>query len=257
MANVYAWPPVGITGHEWTVHQPVARSRSLITGATRVSSAQRARRLVTLQVSALAAGRSGAGYMERLKELLEGGVHLVRLTRGPINWWLDEGRLPDYRSEPMSWTHNGASLDWAQGFGNSALVWFSGNVITARRVTSGGRPAVRLSGLPPNTTIVRPMDLLTIHSFDGIDSQVVRAITAATTNGSGVATILLAEAITILALNDDGRANLGGVETRVFEVEGELPRAVQPVRGDWSYSWQFREVFADERGPFVEIYPWT
>lgn len=111
MPNVYAWPPVGVVGHEWTEHAPVNRSRSILTGRRYVSAAQRKRRLAALNVSALARGRSGAGYMEVLKRLLAGGENLVRLNSYPVNWWLDTQRLARLRlSDPVGWTAPGMPM---------------------------------------------------------------------------------------------------------------------------------------------------
>ncbi len=49
-----------------------------------------------------------------------------------------------------------------------------------------------------------------------------------------------------------GRINLAGQDEAVFRVDGALPRTMQTISGDWSYSWSFRDVFADEVGGFVE-----
>ena len=53
-----------------------------------------------------------------------------------------------------------------------------------------------------------------------------------------------------------GRVNIGTVVSAVFEVT-EMPSPRQPVRGNWFYTWKFREVFEDEVGGFVELDPWT
>lgn len=251
MPNVYAWPPVGVVGHEWTEHAPVNRSRSILTGRRYVSAAQRKRRLAALNVSALARGRSGAGYMEVLKRLLAGGENLVRLNSYPVNWWLDTQRLARLRlSDPVGWTAPGdADVEWSEG--GSPLHWFAGTVLTGTAGSSGGWPVLSITGGPANTLIARPGDFVTLYSpvesTTGTTAMVVRE---ATTNGSGAVTLRL-----LTALSGSGRACIGASDTGVFEAD-EMPRALQGVTGDWQYQWSFREVFEDECGTFTEVNPW-
>ncbi|WP_157982364.1 hypothetical protein, partial [Oceanicella sp. SM1341] len=111
--TVYAWPPVGVTGSEWTELAPVNVSRDIFTGDEMLSAAQRKRRLATLTVSALAAGRNGAGYMEMLKRLTAGGEALVRLRSHPVNWHVDAALEEAARqSVPILKTSGGVDWDW-------------------------------------------------------------------------------------------------------------------------------------------------
>lgn len=257
--NVYPWPPVGALGAEWTLDMPTARLRSLITGRDQMQASQRRRRIAVVQVSALAAGRMGAGYCEMLKQLLDGGIHAVRLQSSPINWWIDElaRRGEAFSSAPLAWRTGSDPLAWRRGGagGGNPVRWFTG------RVVSGGAPSVSgmwgmlpVSGLPAWTLVARPGDFIRIHEMsDAAVFEVARVVRPATTNGAGEVTLKLDRVPTI----SGGRVNVAGQDEAVFRIDGALPRAVQPVGGDWSYTWNFREVFADEVGGFTERYPWT
>lgn len=249
--NVYPWPPVGAVGAEWTLSMPTARLRSMLTGRDQMQASQRRRRVATVEVSALAAGRMGAGYCEMLKQLLDGGIHAVRLQSSPINWWLDEleRRGADFNGGPLSWRTGGNTLAW-QTAGGQPLFWFTGAVVEAGAATPSGLwTLLPVSGLPPRTLVARPGDFIRIYDMaDASVWEVARVVRPATTDGSGNVTLKLDRMPTI----SGGRVNLAGQDEAVFRVEGGLPRAVQPVHGDWTYTWNFREVFADEVGGFTE-----
>lgn len=249
--NVYAWPPVGVTGWEWTEVAPVAVSRSIITGADYTSAAGPRRKLAALNVSALGRGRSGAGYIENLKTLLDGGTHLVRLNSTPVNWWLDAARLQSVRqSQPLTWQSGAVPLAWQSGA--APLKWFSGAVLTGTATTVSGTPALSVAGLPPSQLVARPAEYVTLF-VDGGDlvGTTARVLTEARSDASGVAVIKL-----MSALSGAGRVNIGTSESAVFKAE-TLPRAMQGIKGDWSYAWSFRQVFSDEVGGFTEVNPWT
>jgi hypothetical protein len=253
MTLVYAWPPVGVTGAEWTEEAPVNASRSIITGRRYVSAHARKRRIASLNVSALANGRSGAGYVEVLKRLLAGGVNLVRLQSYPVYWWLDDQRLRDLRqSVPTFWT-DGVDPDVSWSVGAAPLAWFDGRVLTGTAGTdAAGWPVLTVSGLPPSTLIVRPAEFVTLFdTLTATSGQRAQVMTEARSDAGGVAVLRL-----MAPLTGSGRVNIGTSDTGVFEAV-TIPRAAQPVRGDWSYAWSFREVFADEvPGGFEELDPW-
>lgn len=250
--NVYAWPPVGVTGWEWSEVAPMAVSRSIISGADYASASGPRRKIAALNVSALGRGRSGAGYIENLKTLLDGGVNLVRLNSTPVNWWLDAARLQALRqSQPLGWKTGDNPLAWQSGA--NPLKWFGGAVLTGAATTVGGVPALSVSGLPVSRLVARPAEYVTL--FSGGLSDVVgvtaRVLTEAWSDASGVAVIKLMSALT-----GTGRANIGTSESAVFKADS-MPRAMQGLNGDWSYAWSFRQVFSDEVGGFTEVNPWT
>jgi hypothetical protein len=255
-AKVIAWPPVGVIGAEWTEEAPVERSRSLLTGAERVTAMQRKRRLVRLTVPGLGRTTYDAGYVEMLKRHL-GGVHLVRLTSYPINWHFDQ-------PQPL--------------------------VLRGDVYSDLGRTYVVLNGLPPNQIVARPADYLTLFlpagattdpqpvewlngtdplTWDVDDSTspdplvwfhgapyggtVVQVTSPARSDDSGRAVIAIFETV---ANQTQITVSYGASDTGVFRPD-VYPRAVQPQLGSWSYDWSFREVFADEVGGFVEVNPWA
>ncbi|MEH7827103.1 hypothetical protein [Gemmobacter denitrificans] len=258
MPNVYAWPPVGILSLGLTEDAPTDVQRSLITGKRYVSASRRKRRVVKLTASALARGRSGAGYMENLKTLLDGGVHLVRLDIGYINWWLD--RRPQelvggqYRnalySDPVTWTtETDPSLSWTNG--GDAVTWFTGRVLQGTAGTAGGWNVLTVTNAPPSRLIARPGDFVTLYSpISATTGNRARVMTEAYSDASGNATIRL-----MTALSGSGRVNIGTADEGVFEVV-EFPDVQQPVAGDWVFPWAFREVFEDETDTWTEVNPW-
>ena len=245
MANVYAWPPVAHVAAEWTMVAPVGASRSLITGGRFVSAAQRRRRVARLDVSALSLDRSGAGYVEVLKRLLDGGVHLVRLWSTPINWHLDDDAERDRRSRPMSWVLPPTGIDWESEIG--PFEWWTGpGIPEGEAITDAGFPAIRVTGLEPERLIIRPGEMVTM-----IGGGTAMALRATWSDADGEAVIRL-----VTALTGTGAVVIGSRETGVFEADA-MPRAMQPMGQNWMIGWSFTEVFEDEgRGPFVEVNPW-
>lgn len=249
--DVYPFPPVGIVAFEWTFEQPIAVLRSLTTVRSQAQASQPKRRLATVQVSALGNGGNGAGYCEMLKELLEGGANAVRLSSFPANSYRGFVRAQSQlNSEPLAWRTGGQPLAWRVGSSTSPLQWFTREpVIGGTPGTSGGYNTLPLTGLPSNTLIARPADYIRVYAIgDANTSEIARVLAPCVSNGAGAATLRLDRPITIVG----GRVNLAAQDEAVFVVDADLPRAVQPVSGDWIYSWAFREVFADEVGGFVE-----
>ncbi|KFI27784.1 hypothetical protein CN97_00715 [Haematobacter massiliensis] len=252
MVNVYAWPPVGFRSFEWSVDQPVAKSRSLWSNRRYISTTQRRRRVATISVSA--GTTMGAGYMEALKRLLEGGTHLVRLDSFPLN--PDEPEFPDgvLNSEPFEWLQGSGPdpLGW-QALGGE-LRWFNGPPVSAVSVSpSGAIPAwVEVSGLPPSQIIAMPGQFVTIYYGDP-ELSVTRMIMAPViSDASGVA---------IVKIEGERPANIrrvhiGTQESSAFEALS-IPRAPRVVNSDWFYDWSFLEVFEDETAGFVEVDPWS
>lgn len=249
MTNVYLWPPVGCIGSEWTRISPVNTSRSMISGRRYVSAHARERRVVSLEATALTNGEMGAGYMEMLKRYLAGGVNLVRLYSYAINRIMDaDDRSEFVRSYPIHWIDGGEDVTWKDG--SADVRWFSGAAITGTASASGGFYYVNVGGLPANALVAMPGEFLTFYRAAGdVTTQVVAP---AYSDASGVAVIRVFD-----ALSGTGVVSIGVRDTGVFEAV-DIPRSVQPLSGDWSYAWQFREVFSDEvPGGFTEIDPWS
>jgi len=249
--NVYAWPPVYAVGTEWTEVAPVEVSRSIITGAEYISAAQRKRRHVSLTVGCWGRNGDGAGYMEVLKRLLE-GIHAVRLYSCPINARRNAVAGMERQSAPIDWTSGGSALSWTSG--GSALAWYSGTVLSGTTGTDGaGFPIITVSGLPASRLVALPGEFITAYAdADDVTGATVQVMAPATSDASGIAAIRLVEA---LPAGTDVRVNIGTRDTAVFRPVG-YPRSERPMAGEWTYSWQFREVFADEVGGFTEVDPW-
>jgi hypothetical protein len=202
---------------------------------------------VSLSVSALAAGRNGAGYMQQLWRLMDGGMHLVRFEFGSPIWWQDTqvAQAVFGGTAPLSWTTGGNPLGWTTG--GNPLAWFTGPAMTGTAGTDAlGFATISLTGLPPGVLIVRPGDV--VRSFGGAGG-VARAVRAEMTDGAGAVTIRLD------AVLPSGVINLHDADSAVFEVLN-MTRAAQPVNGDWQISLDLREVLPEEYAGATEVNPW-
>ena len=253
-ALVYAWPPVGVVGAEWTEVAPVQVSRSMLTGAERVSAIQRKRRMARLSVPGVGRTMYDAGYMEMLKRYLA-GVHLVRLHSYPINWYLDAQGDNEFRqSRRVHWRAlDDQPLNWSAG--NQNLYWFSGTILYGSSSTTNGRPTLTVSDLPPNTLVARPGEFVQVFGdiLSDVPTHTYQVVQPSMSNNSGVATVYVFESHT--ASFTGARISLGVCATGVFRPV-EYPRSVQPLGGNWTYDWEMREVFEDEVGGFTEVNPW-
>lgn len=250
--KVFMWPPVGAIGTEWTEEAPVQISRSMVTGAERVSAVQRKRRLATLTVPGFGRSPYDAGYIEILKRHLE-GVHLVRLNSYPINWHFDsETDRLTRGSTRLLWTADGDPLDWTAS--SVPLYWFSGTVLAGTSTTVSGASHLAVTGLPPSILVARPGEFVTVYPSVANDTGAVTAQIAvpAYSDAGGAATLRLFDPI---ANGAWARVSIGTSQSAVFRPEA-YPRARQPYIGNWEYEWAFREAFADEVGGFEEINPW-
>lgn len=247
MTDVIAWPPVGLTAWAFSRVDPVSESRGLIVGNTRTSSALPARRTATLVVGANSASGAGAGYMEVLKRLLEGGRHLIRAPhcamapRVVINSSL--------QNSVLDLVSGATEMNLTDGVDE---VWMPERSYYGSATTSGGFPAIDVVNLPPGEIVARPGDRVVLLGVDGADDQEAWSLDVATSDGSGDATIRLTSAFT-----GDGPVSIGGASSVVYKVTGGLPEAVQPLTGDFTYTWSLLEVFEDEYSDgWTEVDPW-
>ncbi|RWR31358.1 hypothetical protein D2T31_04995 [Sinirhodobacter populi] len=204
------------------MQQPVAVLRSALSGKEQMQASHPERRKVSLDVSALARGRIGGGYMDMLGRLLMGGIHAVRLYSWSPNWHLDAEPQPGFNWLSMTLTAT-ATVDAATGMG-----------------------AYRVTNLPPGYPLICPGERFTVGGI------VWQAVNMAVADDAGIALIRV---IGTPALS--GTLSLDGQESAAFRPDGGIPVGDQAVGADWTYSWTFTEVFADEVGGFVEIDPWT
>lgn len=246
MPNVIAWPRVGLVGWEIARIDRANVEYGLLTNVRRTSAPEVRRRELVANVSALSLGASGSGYMAELIEQLDGGRHLIRINARSSIWYLRDAART-YANTLIGWTAGSSELLWTDGVldmsyidGMYPLYGVPGS--------SAGRPILTVSGFPPNVVVCRPSERLAVT--DGDATEQARVVNIARSNGAGVAVLQLASAITI-----SGLVSLGVRESIVCAAV-DIPRAVQPMRGDWSYTWRLREVFAAETGAWVEVDPW-
>jgi hypothetical protein len=247
--KIFAWPPVGVIGHEWTEEQPVQRSRNAWTGKRSVSALGPRRRVARLDVSALARGGYGAGYSEALKRLLDGGVHLVRIASLPINWHLAP---TPWRNAPVQWATDDGPLAWTAS--TNPVRWFTGPAIAGTPGTdTDGFDTVTVGGLPANAIIAGPGDFLRVYPYSGSDvaeGVAAQIVAPVITDGTGAAVVRLFSEVPA------GVVSFGDQDVGVFEAV-DMPRAMQPLSANWTYSWNFREVLPSEIPDDAdEVDPW-
>lgn len=242
MTDIYAFPPVGLVGYEFTVEHGISLSRSLATGRSYVSAVMPERRVATLVVSAMAIHGAGAGYMEMLKRYLRGGLHLVRVRSRPMVGAHVLSGLDGLRGQVrMFWTDGYKDLTWTEGF--KGLEWYEGTPRQGQSRERNGFPGLRVAGLPPNRIVAYPSEL--VRAGD----QTARVVTIARTDGDGVAFLRLDRAL------PSGDVVIGASETVVYRM-AEIPRATVPLGQDWTYQLSLEEVFADEIDSPREVDPW-
>lgn len=255
-AKVIMWPPVGAIGTEWTEIAPVQVSRSMVTGAERVSAVQRKRRLASLTVAGFGRNTYDAGYMEMLKRYLE-GVHLVRLHSYPIAWHFDRPERAIRRANVSN--DNGQTYVTVYGTKPDSLVLRPADFLTLflpSGQTTGLQPLDWFSGVNPvdwqtnNTTNANPVSWFSGQPYNGTRVQVTQPVYS---DDTGLAVVPVFETV-------PSASNIyivfGDSDTGVFRPV-EYPRAKQPYLGNWEYEWEFREVFEDEVGGFTEVNPWV
>lgn len=243
MTKVFAFPPVGVIARYWTMEQPVSRSLSLLSGASYVSAAQRRRLVAGCEIH----GRRhyGSGYLEALWRLLDGGVHLVRLTSCRIPWG---ATVPAVQRSGgfFEWTTPPTDFTWSVPPGE--FTWFQG----AELYFTASGTEITINGLPPNAVVAIPGEFVTIWNYGETQSETIMIAAEARSNGAGVVTIRLVRPPELT-----GRISIGTRESGVFEVTSSWPAAMRRVGMTDAYSLAFRQVFEDERGPFEEIDPWS
>lgn len=239
MTKVYEWPPVRALSREWTVHDPIAKSQSLITGAEFISAAQRRRRIAVIEASSMfAPNGAGAGYMEALKRLLQGGVNLVRIRHRPTTFYCSG-------QEAFGWVIPPEGFEWILPIDGISWTTDGADPLIGTLTSDDGFPAVAVEGVPPNTLIA------TVGEYVSVGGESHMVLAPAISDDDGNVAIRL-----VTQPSSDGIVSLGTTDIGVFKAD-EMPRAVQPATGDWSYTWSFTEVFEDERGPFEDIDPWN
>ncbi|WP_422074084.1 hypothetical protein [Tranquillimonas rosea] len=248
MAKVVAWPPVGLTAWELTKHHPIGRSRSYFGKPSRISGAGAARYLATATVTGIGADAASSGYVEMLKDQLGFGPQLVRVPSMAPLWHLHaRGRYLVSRILGLTAGGDGWMLTT-----NTRDTFVSDNLNTyGTPTTDNGWPAVRVEGLPPGA-VIRPSEFIVMRNGeDGVADEPRRVLTLARADAFGWATIRLDQAFTF-----SGLVSIGERRDVVFQAL-DIPRAVQPVSGSWSFEWRFREVFEHEFSDgFQEVDPW-
>jgi len=204
------------------VSRPIRVGMSMFTQKRYVASAGPARRIASVTVSSLGGDRDGAGYVQALNAVLDGGLNLVRMDSPPVNW------IKDVPPVPYSLT---------------------GPAMAGTVTTLGGYDAIALSGLVPGEIVCRAYDVIGSYTAGSLTGT-ARAVTTVRAALNGTATIPLFSALSA------GTIRIGAAESVVWAVE-EIPQATQSINADWAYTWRLTEVLAAEIPAGVtEVDPW-
>lgn len=249
MTDVIAWPPFQLTGWELADAYPQSRSVGLIEGRPRTSSAQRARRVATANVTGIGSDRSGAGYVRMLNRMWAGRPQLVRVLACSSLWPLGR-KAVDLRADVLEWTTGGAELLWTSG--DETLLWSEGEyALSGEPSTVRGWHSLTVTGLPPSQIIARPSEQISVT--DGTTTETAYALTVTRSDATGAATIRTDKAS---AFTISGLVSIGHSESIVFEALG-VPRSVRSASSDYGFQWDFREVFENEYADgWTEVNPW-
>lgn len=233
--TIYVWPPVGLKSRPvWTVRDPIQQSRSLFTGA-RYAARQGRRRIYAEYSVSARKGDVGAGYMEALKRLLNGGAqNFVRLSHQPFE------RVSG--ADPLFWDHDEDALTWTHDA--QTVSWTHSTSYAASSFVVDGQPIINVPGLPVSSLICLPGE------FVSIADEVRMCIAPAYSNSTGFAVIKLDS-----AFSGSGDVSIGVAESGIFEVV-QFPEASGPLGQDYTYDWAFSQVFEDEIGVQSEVNPW-
>lgn len=222
MTDIVAWPSFRNQITAFTVSRPVRKGLSMFSQKRYASSAGPARRLAQVTVSSLAGERDGAGLVQALNAVIDGGVELVRMDAPPANWWRD---VP-----PAPYSLTGPAM--------------AGTVTTL-----GGYDAIALTGQVPGALVCRAYDVIGSYTA-GTLTGTARAVTTVRAALDGTATIPLFSALSA------GTIRIGAPESVVWSVD-DIPQQPQPLQSDWSYTWSLTEVLTGEIPVgSTEVDPW-
>jgi hypothetical protein len=196
------------------------------------------------------------GYMEMLKRYLE-GFNLVRLHSYPVAWHLDKPEQVTARGNVF--TSAGQTFVEVYGLKPLTEVCRPGDFLTlflAPEPTTTGDPLTWGTGTDPLAWKIEDTlgaDSLTWFAGSTDFGTSVQVTQPVTSEDTGRAVVPIFEKIP-----DQTQIQLifGSRATGAFRPVA-YPRAVQPQSGNWTYDWEFREVFADEVGGFLEVDPWA
>jgi len=257
MTNVIAWPPVGLTGWDFHTSDPISRSLTVFGGRARTSSRLRRRRLATAMITGVGEDQSGAGYVEMLKRQLAGGQHLVRVECLPALWHL-AGAGMDLKNGPLAWVEGATEMVWTAGA--TEMLFGDGDyALSGEPTTDSGWPALVVTGLPIGVVVARPSQLIKVMNSEGTETSRVLTVarSVAWTDPESGTTTGRSVIRTETAFTLEGMVSIGDRESIVFEAL-DMPRAMQAPRDPRGYvfTWNFREVFADEYDSWTELDPW-
>lgn len=249
MVDVIAWPPVGTVGVDNTIDAPISRSVSLLDGRRYVGSAQRSRRVATLQVGGIGSDKAGAGYVEMFKRQLAGGINLTRVALCAPVWYGALRGLTGKRGiQPLSWAAGHDTLNWTDGAGG--MTFAVGQTVAGVAGTFGGAAILTCTDLPANTVIAYPSEVVRVTDATNV-THTARVLRVAKSDATGVAVLFLDGSL------PSGDVLIGYRESVVYEVlDVNSIRALQPVRGNFTYTFNLREVFEEETTGFFEVNPW-
>lgn len=241
MPQVFAWPPVSLTGYAHTISRPVQRAEGL-QGAPYLSQSEPTRTLVAASVTGIGRHGDSGAYVEMLKQLLDGKLALVRLTPCPRHWHGALRGIDRIRGQvDLVWNDGATGITWSSG--GQSILWKTVGKIQG---TSGSDdwPYLDCTGFPPNIRVALPTEPI---SVGGVSALVLRT---AVSDATGAARLYLSSAL------PSGSVLIGREPSKVFEII-DYPQTFQPAGGSYGYDFEMVERFeTDFVDSLVDVNPW-
>lgn len=238
MPEVYAWPPVTVSGWANGTTRPGSTSYGL-NGAPYYSQAQAARQTYSVNVLSAGRERGSSGYLDMLRRQLDGKPPLVRVyPLPPLHHSTFCGLLGLRGQAEIDWMATGRDMVWD-------IEWAYGTVIDAVAEADGDWDAIRCTGLPASRTVAYPGEIVRADT-----GETARVLKREVSDEDGEALIRLDGPL------PDGEVLIGAIESVVMEITKWHTPSTQMEPGTLSLT--MREIFdTDYDTAFTEVDPWS
>jgi len=238
---VYEFPPVNYTAQSRALTTERSTSTDL-QGRPYFSQYKAARTEYEVTVSAVGRGRTGAGYMEHLRRLLDGKAPFVRIEIKPLTWPLAVRQAQAARNHgALSWVYQGAALTWT--YKDQPLVWETALISVVSGSDASGA-YIDVTGCLPNRVVAYPGEVVRQGG------RTVYVVGLARSASDGSARIFVSDVL------ETGSAAIAPREIVIARVLS-LSANSHDLSGTADYALQLVEVLPDDVPGGIEVVnPW-
>jgi hypothetical protein len=242
MPGVVAWPPVFMRAEYLSSTRP-GQIGTGAAGTAIYTQAQPTRRRWRATVHGVGPDGLGHGYIEALKDMLDGVLPLVRVRPLPRHWArLAVPTVSERGLQPVSWSEDGEAMSWT--WMGSPVAWSTLPAITGTAGTAEGVAYLDCTGYPANTLIALPGERVQVGTAQAFVTR------RATSDETGAVRLYLTRAMS------SGTVVVGERESIVMRVDG-FPETLQEPNSAYFYRFEMIEAFAEEYADgFTEVDPW-